>query len=464
MGTEVRVRFAPSPTGMLHIGGARTALFNYLFARNQQGKFLLRIEDTDKTRSTKEAEQEILNSLKWLGLVADEDPIYQSARETRHKEVVQQLLDAGQAYYCYATKEELDGLREEAQKNNQRFKYDRRWRDRDVAEAPEGVEPVVRIKAPLNGQTKFTDLVQGEIAVQNEELDDFIILRSDGTPTYMLAVVVDDLDMGISHVIRGDDHLTNTPKQIIIYEALGLKAPNFAHIPLIYGPDGKKMSKRHGATATSEYRELGYLPEAMRNYLLRLGFSHGDDEIISDEDAKNWFNFEHVGKSPARFDFKKLDNLNAHYLREKPDTELFQFLVSELGDFSETEEYRITSLLTEIKARATNLNELKSAITFLRDDFEISSDLEGKARKALDDAEEAAKKIIEFIEGQENFDHQALYEASKEFAEQTALKMKIIAGFIRVGLTGSHISPSIFEIMQVLGKEEVIARLNKVLY
>ncbi len=456
------VRFAPSPTGMLHIGGARTALFNYLFARSTSGKYLLRIEDTDKARSTKEAEQEILESLSWLGLSPDEEPLYQSASEERHIEVAKQLLASGKAYKCYATKEELQQLREEAQNNNQRFKYDRRWRERDEVEAPQDVEPVIRIKAPLTGVTKFTDRVQGKITIKNEEQDDFIILRADGTPTYMLAVVVDDHDMGVTHIIRGDDHLTNAAKQILIYEALGWQVPEFVHIPLIYGADGKKMSKRHGATAVSEYKELGYLPEALRNYLLRLGFAHGDAEIISDAQAIEWFNLEALGKSPARFDFKKLDNLNAHYFRETPDSELIEYIDKHYGGLDPEEQRRMQALLAELKNRATNYESLASATKFLRLDFKIEN-LEDKAAKQLQESNIYAEKIIAHLENQQDFTHQALYESCKVFAEEAEIKFKQVAAFIRIGLTGSHISPSIFEIMEVLGKDEVLRRLRAVL-
>ena len=380
----VITRFAPSPTGMLHIGGARTALFNYLFAQNQQGKFLLRIEDTDKERSTEEAITEILSSLKWLGIDYDGEIFYQSKAANRHKQIAERLVKEGKAYYCYATVEELDALRQEASKNNKRFKYDRRWREAGTKEIPSGVEPVIRIKAPLAGVTEFDDQVQGSITINNQEHDDFVILRNDGSPTYMLAVVVDDHDMGITHIIRGDDHLTNCSKQILLYEALGWEKPVFAHIPLIYGQDGRKMSKRHGATAVSEYKNMGYLAIAMRNYLLRLGFSHGDDEIITDEQAIAWFNLQNLGKSPARFDIKKLNNLNGHYLRETSDKILLEHIINNIGELSEIELERLVKLIPELKIRSITLNDLVYSAKFIKEDFMILDELTDKAKVILE--------------------------------------------------------------------------------
>jgi len=457
---NIVTRFAPSPTGMLHIGGARTALFNYLFARNQKGKFLLRVEDTDKARSTDEAIQEILSSLEWLGLKFDDEIYYQSQLENRHKEIADQLLKEGKAYHCYATSEELNELRQEAIKNNKRFKYDRRWRDRDPKDTPEGVRPVVRIKAPISGVTEFEDQVQGKITIANQEQDDFIILRSDGTPTYMLAVVVDDHDMGVTHIIRGDDHLTNCAKQILLYEALGWEKPVFAHIPLIYGPDGKKLSKRHGATAVSEYQKLGYLPEAMRNYLLRLGFAHGDDEIISDSQAIEWFNFDGLGKSPARFDMKKLDNVNGHYLREAEDDKLVRYIADALGFLSEVELDRLTKIVPELKVRAITLNDLVLSSKFIKDDFLQEAEFTDKAKKILNETSDIANLIIEFVSKQDDFTDKALYENSKIFAEDNNIKVKQVAGFLRAAITASHISPSIFKVMEVFGKDVVMERLN----
>ncbi|PCI29983.1 glutamate--tRNA ligase, partial [Candidatus Kaiserbacteria bacterium] len=319
----VVTRFAPSPTGFLHIGGARTALYNWLYAKHTGGKFLLRIEDTDRERSTPEAVDAIFDGLNWLGLTADEEPTFQFSRRDRHAEVAQKLLDAGKAYYCYCSQEELTEMREKARAEGRPMKYDGTWRDRDPSEAPEGVKPVVRVKAPQEGDAVINDQVQGEVRVGNEQLDDYVILRGDGTPTYMLSVVVDDHDMGVTNVIRGDDHLTNAFRQKVIYDAMGWDVPTFAHIPLIHGPDGAKLSKRHGALGVEAYRdEMGFLPEAINNYLLRLGWGHGDDEVISTEQAIEWFDITDVGKGAARFDFAKLTNLNGVYLRQADDTRL----------------------------------------------------------------------------------------------------------------------------------------------
>src|SRR6266446_6068435 len=322
MTTPVVTRFAPSPTGFLHIGGARTALFNWLYARGRGGKMLLRIEDTDRERSTKEAIAAILDGLTWLGIEWDGDVVYQFSRAARHREVAEQLLAAGQAYRCYASQQELDEMRERARREGRAKLYDGRWRDRDPAEAPPGVKPVIRLRAPLSGETAIEDQVQGRVVWQNENHDERVLLRSDGNPTYMLAVVVDDHDMGVTHIIRGDDHLTNGARQRQIYEALGWTVPIMAHIPLIHGPDGSKLSKRHGALGVDAYRAMGYLPAAMRNYLVRLGWSHGDQEIFSTDEMVGAFDLPQIGRSPARFDFAKLENLNGHYLRRTADADL----------------------------------------------------------------------------------------------------------------------------------------------
>ena len=367
---SVVVRFAPSPTGFLHIGGARTALFNWLFARHHGGKFLLRIEDTDRVRSTPEAVSAIIDGLDWLGLAWDGEIVHQSARAARHAEVARQLVTAGHAYYCYCTPAELEAMRERARAEKRSVRYDGTWRDRDPSEAPAGVAPAIRLKAPQRGSTIIRDCVQGDVTVANTELDDLIILRADGTPTYNLSVVVDNHDMGITHVIRGDNHLNNAFRQKQIYDALGWKVPEFAHVPLIHGPDGAKLSKRHGALGVDAYRELGYLPEALCNYLLRLGWSHGDDEIISTEQAIEWFDIDAVGRAPARFDFAKLDNLNGHHIRAAKDERLVALIAPRLEKLvgkplTDIELGRLRGAMPELKLRPKTLVELAANARFL---------------------------------------------------------------------------------------------------
>ena len=369
MSEHVRVRFAPSPTGYLHVGGARTALFNWLFARHHGGQYLLRIEDTDRERSTPAAVAAIIDGLKWLELEWDGEIVHQFARAARHAEVAQQLLAQGRAYRCYATPADLAEMREAQKAAGKPVRYDGRWRDRDPAEAPAGVAPVIRLKAPQTGITTVQDLVQGEVQVANEQLDDMVLLRGDGTPTYMLSVVVDDHDMAITHVIRGDDHLTNTFRQLQLYQAMGWDVPRFAHIPLIHGPDGAMLSKRHGALGVEAYREMGYLPEALRNYLLRLGWGHGDAETISTEQAVQWFDLDGVGRSPSRFDFAKLDNLNGHYLREADDGRLVELIRPQLeGRIARPVDgdglARLTRGMAGLKQRAKTLKELAASAAF----------------------------------------------------------------------------------------------------
>src|SRR5579884_3353141 len=366
---SVVTRFAPSPTGFLHIGGARTALFNWLFARHHGGVFRLRIEDTDRARSTPQAVAAIIDGLSWLGLCWDGEIVYQSARLARHAEVARRLLAEGRAYYCFCTPEELAAMRERARAEKRSVRYEGTWRDRDPSEAPPGVKPVIRLKAPRQGSTTLHDRVQGEVTVANEELDDLILLRADGTPTYNLSVVVDDHDMGVTHVIRGDDHLNNAFRQLQIYRALDWPPPEFAHVPLIHGPDGAKLSKRHGALGVEAYRDLGYLPEALRNYLMRLGWSHGDDEIIADDEATEWFDIKDVGRAPSRFDEAKLENLNGHYIREASDGCLAGLAVprleAALGRALGAEEIaRLTNAMGELKPRARNMNELAEGAAF----------------------------------------------------------------------------------------------------
>jgi glutamyl-tRNA synthetase len=449
-------RFAPSPTGYLHIGGARTALFNFLFARHHGGKYLLRIEDTDKARSTKEAIDAILDGLDWLGISGDGEPYFQSQFEQRHAEVAHELIAKGSAYRCYLTPEELQARREQAQAERKPFRIVSEWRDR--SDWPEGVAYVVRIKAPRDGETAIDDLVQGRVTVANQELDDFVLLRSDGSPTYMLAVVVDDHDMGVTHIIRGDDHLNNAFRQMAIIRAMGWPEPAYAHIPLIHGSDGAKLSKRHGALGVDAYRdELGILPEALFNYLLRLGWGHGDDEIISREQAIDWFDIDHVGKSPSRFDVKKLENLNGHYIREADDARLATLISGKLG-LSEAELPLLIRAMPELKARAHNLNELADGAEFLfarrplAVDEEAAALLnnEGRTHLALAHAALAAAP---------QWDHDTLDAAVREVAEANSLKLGKLAQPLRAALTGKTTSPGIFDVLVLLGKGESLARI-----
>ena len=453
-------RFAPSPTGYLHIGGARTALFNYLFAKNTGGKFLLRIEDTDQARSTKEAIDAILQGLDWLGLKHDGDFVLQSKNLARHKKVAEELLEKNQAYLCYTPAEELDEMRKAAEKKGEVFRFKSPWRDK-INSQNSNVKPVVRIKAPLDGETVINDLVQGEIRVKNSELDDLVMLRSDGTPTYMLAVVVDDCDMGITHVIRGDDHLTNAFRQKIIYQAMGRKVPEFAHIPLIHGPDGAKLSKRHGATSVIEYKNMGYLPEAMRNYLLRLGWSHGDAEIISDAQAQEWFNLEKIGKSPSRFDFAKLQSVNKHYIKEKNDEELLK-LVSEFLSKkpSKTEEEKFIRVIKFAKERTNLLGELAKSLEIYFDDF-ITEFLEAD-QKLIAEKKSLLVELQKIFADLNDWSHDGIKNSLNNFAAEKGLKIKDFGPLLRVALTFSSASAGgIFDVVEILGKKEVLARISK---
>ncbi|CAO3446402.1 MULTISPECIES: glutamate--tRNA ligase [Azospirillum] len=460
----VVTRFAPSPTGFLHIGGARTALFNWLYARRNGGTYLLRIEDTDRQRSTDAAVDAILDGLSWLGLDWDGDAVSQFARKDRHAEVAQQMLAAGRAYYCYASPEELEEMRAAQKAAGQPVRYDGRWRDRDPSEAPAGVKPVIRLKAPQEGETVLKDRVQGEVTVQNAQLDDLILLRADGTPTYLLAVVVDDHDMGVTHVIRGDDHLTNTFRQIQIFNAMGWDLPEFGHIPLIHGPDGAKLSKRHGALGVDAYRDMGYLPEAIRNYLLRLGWGHGDDEIISTEQAVEWFNLEGIGRSPSRFDFAKLENLNAHYMRQADDARLVGLaaprLEAELGRaLTESERDLLTRAMNGLKQRARTVVDLAQSARFylaarpLAMDEKAAALLDEKGRGVLTDL--AAR-----FEAEADFTAAALEGLVRAFAEERGEKLGKIAQPLRAALTGSTVSPPIFEVAEILGRAETLARMK----
>jgi glutamyl-tRNA synthetase len=452
----VVTRFAPSPTGMLHIGNARTGLFSWLFARHHGGKALLRIEDTDKARSTEEAIAVILDGLRWLGLDWDGHEYYQSQFWSRHAEVAHRLLERGAAYRCYMTKEELAEQREAAQRERRPFRIESPWRER--SDGPEGDPFVIRLKAPRDGETVIEDLVQGRVAVQNEEIDDFVLLRSDGTPTYMLAVVVDDHDMGVTHIIRGDDHLNNAFRQLAIVRAMGWPEPTYAHIPLIHGSDGAKLSKRHGALGVDAYRdEMGILPEALSNYLLRLGWGHGDDEIIAREQAVEWFDLDHVGKSPSRFDFKKLENLNGHYIREADDARLADLVAPKLGISGESQQ-KLVRAMPELKARAHTINELADGAQFLfaarplEIEDSAASLLAGDPRSLLEAAHRSLAALAEW-------DSASLEACIREVAEANGVKLGKLAQPLRVALTGRTTSPGIFDVLALLGRDESLARI-----
>lgn len=458
-------RFPPSPTGFMHIGTARTALFNWLYARKHGGKMLFRIEDTDRKRHNEEAVISLIEGLKWLGIDWDGDIVSQYARTPRHAEVAQQLLENGKAYYCYCTPEELEEMREKAKAEGNLSFYDRRWRDADPSTAPEGVEPVIRIKAPLEGATTVQDAVQGDVTVNNEQLDDFIILRSDGTPTYMLAVVVDDHDMGVTHVIRGDDHLNNTFRQNIIYDGMGWTQPTYAHLPLILGPDGAKMSKRHGAASVEEYRDMGYLPAAMRNYLLKLGWSHGDDEIISDEQAKEWFDLAGCNKAAARFDFAKLESLNAHYIKRTDADELIKRalpLYKQRHDINPSIDAiaRIKQGIAELQSRATTLLQFVDESVFYARQVPFIYD--EKAQELLN--EESLTVLQALAQALQNcpaLDEDTVKALCKTVADEHAGgKMGKVGMPLRAAITGTGVSPSIFEACAILGSEECVKRLH----
>jgi glutamyl-tRNA synthetase len=472
MSAPVVTRFAPSPTGYLHIGGARTALFNWLFAKANGGKMLLRIEDTDRSRSTDEAVDALLDGLSWLGLDWDGEPISQFSRVDRHREAVEQMLASGQAYRCYASQQELEEMREKARAEKRPPRYDGRWRDRSASDAPEGVDPVIRIKTPLDGETVIQDQVQGEVRFPNKDLDDLILLRSDGTPTYMLAVVVDDHDMGVTHIIRGDDHLTNAARQTIIYKALGWDVPQMAHIPLIYGPDGAKLSKRHGATGAEAYRAMGYLPEALRNYLVRLGWAHGDEEYFTNEQLFELFSLEGIGKSPSRFDFAKLENMNGQYIREADDAHLVAQIKRVLpeidgGDWFEqrwnaTIEAQLLTSMPGLKERAKTLLELIDGSRFLF--VERPLPMEDKATGILDNDDSAGRAVLRDLivrlEGLADWSLEAIEEEVRAFTKENDLKLGKVAQPIRAALTGRTTSPGVFDVMAVLPKDECLARLG----
>ncbi|MBU1175389.1 MAG: glutamate--tRNA ligase [Alphaproteobacteria bacterium] len=466
MRKPVITRFAPSPTGYLHIGGARTALFSWAYARHAGGKMLLRIEDTDRERSTEAATAALIDGLSWLGLVWDGEPISQFARAARHAEIAHQLVAAGQAYKCYCTPEELTAMREAARAEGRAWRYDGRWRDRDPGEAPAGVAPVIRIKAPLSGEIRVLDHVQGEVVFQSENLDDFIILRSDGTPTYMLAVVVDDHDMGVTHIIRGDDHLTNAARQIVIYNGLGWDVPEMAHIPLIHGPDGAKLSKRHGALGVDAYRKLGYLPEAMGNYLARLGWAHGDDEVFSMDQLVDWFSLEAISKGPARFDLVKLGNLNGIYIRNADPARLYDIMVATAAETDRqadlagltTHKQTVLAALPELMPRAKTILELIDLAQFIyaTRPLEIAEDA---ARHLSAENRAAIGEVAERLAAAEDWSAEALDAVVRAFAEQKDFKLGRIAQPLRAALTGRTVSPGVFEVMALLGRSESLARL-----
>jgi len=454
--STVVTRFAPSPTGFLHIGGARTALFNWLFARHHGGKFLLRIEDTDKARSTTEAIDAILDGMRWLGLDWDGHEYYQSQFWARHAEVAHKMLERAHAYRCYMTQEELAAQREEAQRERRPFRINSPWRD---VSDEQGERPfVIRLKAPREGETIIEDRVQGRVTVQNAEIDDFILLRSDGTPTYMLAVVVDDHDMGVTHVIRGDDHLNNAFRQLAIIRAMGWPEPVYAHVPLIHGPDGAKLSKRHGALGVDAYRdELGLLPEAVSNYLLRLGWGHGDDEIISREQATEWFDLDHVGKSPSRFDFKKLENLNGHYIREADDRRLADLVAPTLR-ISDEQKALLAKAMPELKPRANTLLQLAEGARFLFATRPLDLD-EAAASLLTQEARELLQRTNDKLSALANWDVPSLEAAIREVAEDGGVKLGKLAQPLRAALTGRTTSPGIFDVLALLGRDESLARI-----
>ncbi|MFK4823314.1 glutamate--tRNA ligase [Paenochrobactrum sp. BZR 588] len=469
MSKPVITRFAPSPTGYLHIGGARTALFNWLYAKNRGGKMLLRIEDTDRERSTDAATTAILDGLTWLGLTWEGEAISQFERAPRHREVAEELVASGKAYYCYATPEELDAMRELARSEGRPPRYDGRWRDRSADEAPEGIKPVIRIKAPQTGETVVDDAVQGEVRFPNKDLDDFIILRSDGTPTYMHAVVVDDHDMGVTHIIRGDDHLTNAARQTVIYNAMGWDVPSMSHIPLIHGADGAKLSKRHGALGVDAYRAMGYLPDALCNYLARLGWSHGDDEIMSIAQMIEWFDIVDINKGAARFDFQKLEAINGQYIRARDSEELTNTLIENLPYFEggetmlaaldEQKRVQLLAAMPGLKDRAKTLVELMEGAQFLFAQRPLA--LDEKASAILNDEGRALlKDVLPALEATTEWTAAALDSTARAFSEAKNLKLGKVAQPLRAALVGKSTSPGVFDVLEVLGREEALGRIR----
>jgi glutamyl-tRNA synthetase len=473
MSAPVVTRFAPSPTGFLHIGGARTALFNWLYAHRFGGKMLLRIEDTDRERSTTEAIDAIIEGMKWLGLDWDGEVVYQYSRVERHREVARQLLASGMAYRCYATQQELEEMREKARALKLPPRYDGRWRDLGDAEAAEaearGLKPVIRLKAPQTGETVIEDQVQGRVVFPNKDLDDLVLLRSDGNPTYMLAVVVDDHDMGVTHIIRGDDHLTNAARQTHIYQALGWSVPVMSHIPLIHGADGAKLSKRHGALGVDAYRAMGYLPAALRNYLVRLGWSHGDQEFFSTQEMIAAFDLGHIGRSPARFDYAKLENMNGHYMRAASDADLTDALVATLPYLPQGETYgpkldeamkgKLLAAMNGLKERAKTLVELADGARFLFDQRPLAMDEKAADILARGGREHLAA-MLPRLEALAAFTAAEAEAAVRAYAQESGAKLGQVAQPLRAALTGRSTSPGIFDVLQVMGREESLGRIR----
>jgi glutamyl-tRNA synthetase len=469
MSEPVITRFAPSPTGFLHIGGGRTALFNWLYARRFGGKMLLRIEDTDRERSTAAAIAAIIDGLTWLGINWDGEIVFQFSRAARHRQIAEQLLSQGKAYRCYASPEELTAMREAARREGRGKLYDGRWRDRDPSEAPPGIKPVIRLKAPQTGEVVIEDQVQGRVVWQNLDLDDLVLLRSDGTPTYMLAVVVDDHDMNVTHIIRGDDHLTNGARQKHIYEALGWTVPIMAHIPLIHGPDGSKLSKRHGALGVDAYRAMGFLPAAMRNYLVRLGWAHGDQEIFSTEEMIAAFDLPQIGRSPARFDFAKLESLSGHYIRASADADLIAALEGLLPHIAGGQELaskmtpalraKLLTAMPALKERAKTLVELFDATRFLWASRPL--ELNDQAKVLLTpEAKTVTAALLPELVAVTDWTAEAIEVVVRGYAERAGLKLGAVAQPLRAALTGRTTSPPIFDVLAVLGKDESLARLR----
>jgi glutamyl-tRNA synthetase len=462
-------RFAPSPTGYLHIGGARTALFNWAYAKGNAGKMLLRIEDTDRERSTDAATQAILEGLTWLGLTWDGEVVSQHSRMARHAAVANELLAKDHAYYCYSSPEELTAMREKAEAEKRPIRYDGTWRNRPASDAPAGIKPVIRFKSPQEGETAINDQAQGRVVIPNKDLDDLIILRSDGNPTYNLSVVVDDHDMGVTHIIRGVDHLTNAARQMQIYQALGWNVPSMTHVPLIHGPDGAKLSKRHGALGVEAYRAMGYLPAALRNYLARLGWSHGDDEIFSTEELVKWFDLDGIGKSPARFDFAKLENLNGHYMRQTDDAELLEQFIAflphvehgpaMLSKIDPEMRAKLLKAMPGLKDRAKTLVELMKSAAYLFTARPLAMDDKAKAL-LTDEGKANLNTVNDVLNACNDWTATSLENAVKAHAETHSLKLGKLAQPLRAALTGTSTSPGIFDVLEVLGRDESLGRIK----